>query len=230
MLAEIALKNMLLQLNKRAIEKELIKIEQREFKIFDNHEDGINVKIIDFSEFEAEVHFHKNLVKSNEEGCYQILFWKLLPYIVPIAMQSAMAVTKDIEGNEINNVYNMNPSVRMQYLHLAIFPLYGQSVVLAFFHKGDKFYRRLWHQFNCMNSKEALEYINYLIFKYTENYYIAKKIEKEVISNEALKRLSREYDEMPSLGMLGIDNLWGLGYKPVNKNDIPNFLEEEWAL
>ena len=229
-LAEIAVKNMLLQLSKRAVERKLIEIRQRDYNAFDNPEVGMNVKNLDFAEFENEVIFHKNIVENNEFGGYQIVFWKLLPYTVPIAMQSAIAVTRDIEGVEINNIYDMNPNIRMQYLHLAIFPLNGKSVVLAFYHKRDKLYRRLRHQFNCMGEKEALVNINYLVFKYTENYYMARKIEEEITTNDALQRLSQENDGMPSLGMLGIDNSFGIGYTPVSKNDIPNFLAPEWAV
>ena len=123
--------------------------------------------------------------------------------------KSAVAVVKDIDGNEINNIYDMDPNKRMQYLHLAIFPLDGKSIVLAFYHKRDKLYRRMLHQLNCMSEKEALEYINYLVFKYTENYYIAKKTEEEITSNDALQRLSQESNEMPSLGILGADNFLG---------------------
>ena len=229
-LAEIAVKNMLFRLSKRAVERELIEIQQREFKAFDNPEVGMNVKNMDYAEVENEVLFHKNIVDNNEVGGYQVLFWRILPYTVPIAMQSAIAVTKDIEGNEINNVYDMNPNVRMQFLHLAIFPMDDKSVVLAFYHKRDKLYRRLRHQFNCMNEKEALKNINYYVFNYTENYYISKQIEKEIDSNDALQRLSQESNDLPSLGILGSDNLFGLGYTPVGINDIPNFLAPEWAV
>ena len=229
-LAEIAVKNMLLQLSKRAIERKLIEILQRDYNAFDNPEMGMNVKNLDFAEFENEVIFHKNIVENNEIGGYQIVFWKLLPYTVPIAMQSAIAVTRDIEGVEINNIYDLNPNVRIQYLHMAIFPLNRKSVVLAFYHKRDKLYKRLWHQFNCMSEKEALANINYFVFKYTENYYMAREIEEEITANDALQRLSQENDGMPSLGMLGIDNAFGIGYTPVSKNDIPNFLAPEWAV
>ena len=137
--------------------------------------------------------------------------------IIPLyknLMQSAIAVTKDMEGNEINNIYNMDASVKMQYLHLAILPVEGSSVVIAFYHKRDKLYRRLRHQINSIS----------------ENYYISKKIESEIDANESLQRLAQENDGNPNLGMLGVDNFWGLNYKPVDKNEIPNFLEKEWAV
>ena len=131
---------------------------------------------------------------------------------------------------KINNIYNMDSKVRMQYLHLAILPLDGNSVILAFYHKRDKAYRRLRHQINCMTESEVLKYINYLVFKYTENYYIAKKIERDIDTNESLQRLSQEYNELPALGMLGKNNNFGINYTPVCENDIPNFLLPEWAV
>lgn len=230
MLGEIAVKNFLLQMSKRSDEIELWNIIQQDMNAFENFDDGINIKEMDFSEFRSEVKFHKNIVDNKEVGCYQILVWKVLPYVVPIAMQSAIAVDKDMEGNEINNIYNMDANVRMQYLHLAILPVEESSVIIAFYHKRDRLYRKLRHQINSISENEMLKYINYLVFKYTENYYISKKIENEINTNENLQKLAQEIDDKPNLGILGVNNLWGIDYKPVNKNEIPNFLSPEWSV
>lgn len=230
MLAEIATKNFLLQLSKRAIERELMKIEQRDYTAFENLSDGMQVKDIDFAEFEAEVKFHKDIADTNLTGGYHILFYEVLPYTVPISMQSAIAMTKDMEGVEINNIYEPDPSIRMQYLHLAVLPVNGKSIVLAFYHKRDRAYRRLRHQFNSSTKDKVLKYINYLIFAYTENYYISKSIKNEVETNESLQKLSQENDGNPSLGMLGPENMFGMGYTPVTMDQIPNFLAPEWAI
>ena len=230
MLAEIAVKNFLLQLSKRSVEMELWCIMQQELDAFENFNEGMSIKKMDYYEFESEVNFHKNIADNNESGGYQVLFWKVLPYVVPIAMQSAIVVTEDMEGNKINNIYNMDSSVRMQCLHLAILPVEGTSVVIAFYHKRDKLYRRLRHQINSVSENEALKYINYLVFKYTENYYISKRIEKEVNTNESLQKLAQENDDNPNLGMLGVYNFFGIGYKPVDIDEIPNFLDAEWAI
>ena len=229
-LAEIAVKDFLLQLSKRAVERELMLIEQRDFNAFENLEDGMEIKNLDFKEFESEVSFHKNIVDKNLNDNYHLLFWKVLPYTVPIAVQSAMALTKDMEGTEINDIYNMDPSIRMQYLHIAILPLAGKSVIASFYHKRDRAYRRLRHQFNSISEEEALRYLNYLVFKYAENYYASKKIEDEIKSNKKLQQLSQEYNENPSLGMLGFENNFGEGYAPVGIDEIPNFLSPEWSV
>lgn len=85
MLAEIAVKNMLLQLNKRANEQELIPVLQREFGIYENLDKLSKIKNLDQKEYKEEVLFHQDIVKNNKAGGYHILFWKVLPYKVPIA-------------------------------------------------------------------------------------------------------------------------------------------------
>lgn len=61
MLAEIAVKNMLLLMSKRVTEKELVKIQQKRFSCFANVEDLIGVKELDADEFEKEMFFTRAL-------------------------------------------------------------------------------------------------------------------------------------------------------------------------
>ena len=229
-LSEIAVKNMIQFMSKRAIEKELIKIQQKKFATFINPQEALDLKELDFNEFEQEVLFHKNIADNNLKGGYQIICHEILPYIVPIAMQSAIAMVKDYKGNQINNVFDFRNTTRMQYLHICVFPLERQSVILVFYHKRDKLYRSLRHQLNSLSLDEKLKYFNYLIFEYTENYFISKNIQKEVETNDKLKLLSCENNGMPDFGMFNFNNIFGVNYKQVSMNDIPNFLSSEWAI
>lgn len=230
MLAEIAVKNMLLQLNKRAIERELVSVQQRELGMYENPDDLSEIKNLDQKEYQAEVLFHQDIVKNNITGGYQILFWKVLPYKVPIAAQSAIVLPYDMEGNALNDIYNLDESVRMQYVHIAVLPLEGESVVLAFYHKRDKLYRQLRHQINSSSQEKVLQYINYLIFEHTENIYFSKKIEEEIKNNKMIEKLSQEANGLPRFGHLSADNMFGMGYEAVKPEDIPNFLDESWAI
>ena len=72
--------------------------------------------------------------------------------------------------------------------------------------------------------------LNYVIFAYTENYFISKQIQSEVETNSNLQALSQENNGFPSMGILGADNMFGIGYKPITENDIPNFLSSKWAI
>ena len=230
MLAEIAVKNILLQINKRAIETQLIDIQQRKYGAFENPQDIIDIKNLDMREYESELMFHKAIADKNETGGYQILFWDELPYRVPIATQSAIAMPKDMCGNRINNIYDFSETTRMQYMHLAIFPLNKKSIVLAFYHKRDKLYRNLRHQINSLPKEKVLKYLNYVVFAYTENYYISTTIRHEIEKNENLQMLSMESDGLPGLGLLGTNNMFGIDYKPISADSIPNFLSSEWAI
>lgn len=230
MLAEIVVKNMLLLMSKRATEKELAKIQQKKFSCFYNIENLIELKELDADEFKEEIFFHKDIAKRNETGGYQILFWKVLSYVIPIAAQSAIALSTDMEGKKINEVYNYDPSLRMQYMHLCFFPLKSQSVVLAFYHKRDKFYRSLRHQINSSSEDKILKYLNYLLFAHTENYFISKNVKHEIENNEFLRKLSQESNGLPAMGYLNRDNNFGMGYTPIHMDEIPNFLNSKWAI
>ena len=145
-------------------------------------------------------------------------------------MQSAIALPKDMNGGSINDVFDLKETTRMQYLHIAILPLNGKSVILSFYHKRDKLYRNLRHQFNSSSKESVLQFLNYIVFAYTENYFISTNIKHEIETNENLQKLSQESNGIPGLGILGPDNLFGIGYKPVSSGDIPNFLSPEWAI
>lgn len=47
---------------------------QQDFNAFENLEEGMNIKKMDYSEYESEMLFHKNIADNNVSGGYQILF------------------------------------------------------------------------------------------------------------------------------------------------------------
>lgn len=141
-----------------------------------------------------------------------------------------MVLPYDMEGDILNDVGNMDKSVRMQYVHIAVLPLEEKSVVLAFYHKRDKIYRRLRHQINTTSREKVLQYINYLIFEHTENIYFSKTIEEELKNNKMIEKVSQEANGLPTFGHLSVDNMFGMDYEAVKPEDIPNFLDESWAI
>ena len=230
MLAEIAVINFLLQLSKRAQEKALYKNMQEKTGFLTNPEDLFEIKELDVRDYTEELFFHKDIADTEKQGGYQILFWKVLPYTIPIAMQSAVALAKDMEGNSINDVFDMSKNVRMQFLQIAILPLNGKSVVLAFYHKRDRLYKRLWHQFNCSSEEKCLSFLNHLIFEYTENYFISPSIRDEIENNTNLSALSQENNGFPGLGFVSAFDLLNNSYQSIGEKEIPNFLTEEWKV
>ena len=99
-------------------------------------------------------------------------------------------------------------------------------MVLAFYHKRDWKYRSLKSQFNSSGRLKKLDFLNYLIFAYTENYYFSPTIKEKIRINEKLVLLSQELFGEPNFGQcVGVDS-----YKRVEPDEIPNFLLEEWAI
>ena len=190
----------------------------------------MEIQNLDIRDFKEEVVFHKDIATNNVSNGYQILFWKILPYKVPIAFQSALALTKDLRGDTINDIYNMSQNIRMQFMHLVVLPLEEQSVVLAFYHKRDKLYKNLWHQFNTSSEAKIMQFLNYIIFAYAENYFISKTIKNEIETNEQLSLLAQEKDGNPNLGLIDIYNNFSVNYQPVTMEEIPNFLSEKWKI
>lgn len=227
MLAEIALKNELLNVSKRSQEVELYRSLPE--KII-NIDYMIDLYSLDLRDFLQEVEVHKREILNNTKGAYQIIYKEILPFVVPIATQVAITLRLDMYGYPVNDVYNPDPKINMQDLHLVIFPLKESSLVLAFYHKKDKKYRTLRHQFNSENSKKTKEFLNYLVFAYTENFFISKRICEKIQSNKKLIQLNRELYQQPNLGNLNMYDFLNFEYEPVKADEIPNFLTKDWAL
>lgn len=59
----------------------------------------------------------------------------MVPYKTPLAVQSAIVLSNDLEENEINNVLDFSGSTKMQFMHLVVLPLQNNTVILAFITK-----------------------------------------------------------------------------------------------
>lgn len=229
MLAEIAMKNMLLMLSKRGEEKEIFNIIQRESNVFENKEILDEVQGLDTKEYLEDFRFYKEISDEKKSGCFQILYWKKLPYVTPVAAQSPIAIYKDMNGDIVNDVYSEDPNYRIQNVHLCIFPIENETVVLLFCHRKEKNYKKLRHQLNSISEEKKFMYINYIMFAYTENYFFSKRIQEKIETDENLKKLSRELNGLPNFGYMDIDSILE-EYEPVKMEEIPNFLSEKYSL
>lgn len=245
MLAQIALKNFLLELVRRREEKfhfnkifsdeqttRILRIKAPEIsktnldsalqKVKDCH----NSFDYDIKDFINEISLHKAAINNNSSGGYQIIFHEILPYRTPIAFQGSLTLIKDMYDYPVNNISDHSEKNRIQKLHIAVLPLQNNTKVLAFYHKKDRKYKSLKSQFNSSSRLKKIEFLNYLIFAYTENYYFAPQIKEKIITDEKLVLLSQELFGRPNLGQ----NLDMGYYTKVKPSEIPNFLLEDWAL
>lgn len=187
------------------------------------------IQQLDTKDYMEELSLYQDILNKDTCNNFKVIMWEQVPYVVPIATQTLIALPKDAEGIEINNIYDMNSDVRMQNIHIGVFPLSGYSIVYAFYHRRDKLYRRLHHQMNSMSLEKKLGLINYWIFKYTENYYMSPDIQNVLDADDKLKELSRDNNGNPNLGYITTMDLL-FPREEIKPEDVTNILMEDCAI
>ena len=164
MLEEIALKNVLLMLNKRYTEIELYNNLLKESKIpypFDKKQE---VNSLDERDYFWDFNRIKEIMKENGEKCeFKLFYCKHLDYTVPIAFQGAITLYGDLKGNIVTDIYNTSEEVIVKHMHICVFPLDIGSVVFAFYNKADTEYDSFVNQFNELDDDEKMRIISYII-------------------------------------------------------------------
>lgn len=228
MLAQIAMKNYLKSIYKRT------------FEISFNHGLGKNtyplidvqneLKDFDLKENIRGFNRAKKVDSKSVQDEYFLFFNEKLNYVVPLAFQCQIALAVDIDGTVINNLYNHDPSYKVKMLHLAIFPLKESSVIMAFIDKKDKAYSQFIRQFNKLAIDEKTALLNYIVFLYSEEFFLSKKIDEEIMKSEILKIVSGKtgVSFTPS-DSIHLDSL-NRNYSLSNFKEIPNLLSEKYKI
>lgn len=126
---------------------------------------------LDVRDFEVEKNRYIEIIEKDLKNCFHILFYAVLPYTIPIAAQTGLALSRDIDGRIVNDLFDFSKDVYIQTMHLCLFPLNGKSVIIAFYHKDDKNYKYLRHQLNRMSEENKLKYLIFILFQNTEHYF-----------------------------------------------------------
>lgn len=184
MLAEIAMKNYLKFISKRKLEIGLLEKSLMQCPSFGIEYHLLKMEIqtrlktskIDLDSYINEYKRAKKFASKDNGNGFYIIYYRLLDYVVPVTVQAPIAVLIDIEGNVVNDGANMDPGYKLAELHLCVFPLKSQTVVILFIDNGENRYRKFYKQFRKKNEDEQLGIINYLIFLYCEDYFLAKEM------------------------------------------------------
>lgn len=130
--------------------------------------------------------------KIENDNEFNILFWEILDYKVPLACQSYIGLHGDLEGNLVNDVYDYSENTEIEELYIVVFPLDKKSIVGLFYpkknHKLDDFAK----QFSAKSFSEKLYIINFIIFLYTEDFYLSPNIKLAILENENCKKLKND--------------------------------------
>lgn len=184
MLTAIALKNFLKMIYERSLEVEEEKVCTALVgvpKIVIS--DGLSPAEYAVRSIDRELKYAlKALMSDGAEG-YHLCFRKKLDYVVPYAAQYPIAMLADLQGNVINNFYTGSNTYRLEYLHVAIFPLAKSSVVLIFAKNGEKRHRRFIRQLMKLEELDQLSAINFLTFTGADNVFINKSMYAKMSQN-----------------------------------------------
>lgn len=177
MLEEIALKNVLMMLNKRYFEIELYHNLEKQYNMpypYDVKQEAI---MLDERDFWWDFLRIKAMISSPVEskGKYKMFFWKKLDYVIPIAFQGLVTLYGDLEGNLVTDTYNTSEDIIVKHMHVCMFPLETTSVVFAFYHEDDTEYDNFAIQFSNLEEEEQLATLSYIVYGYCEDMLFAKK-------------------------------------------------------
>lgn len=232
MMAQIALKDSLLMLSKRFYERELYKLVANESEfasaVASYQLRNIEADIIDYQ----KIFYHaKALCRINQEkfkSNYRLVFYQELDYVVPLAFQGPIALRFGFDKKVINDIYNTSPKYRIQNIHIGVFPLKNKTVVFLFYEKKDDRYRRFFKDFRKYSVRDRLEIINYIIFLYSENFFLSPNLDVKIFNDESFKSIVRCETDIITESPISKDKM--SKYNLQNWNNIPNFLSKEFAI
>ena len=201
-------------------------------------ENGINFAInqnaihdLDLDFYIREYNHARDISHAPRDCDYIFFYYKKLNYTTPIAFQDSFALPSDLEGNIINNIYNMSPQYKNEEIHICVFPIGHETVVMMFSDILNIKYSKFYHQFNNLSDDDKLLLINYYIFKYSEHVFISKCIDESVLKSENMKRISSD----TNIAMVQRPDINPI-HEVIRKFNIreiytiPNFLDKKYAV
>lgn len=231
-LAQIAMKDYLQMIAKRLHEEALYNLLSDKSNYSQNYLKHI-LKTISLDLLEYKMSFERAKIGAlgGHNDWYYLCYYQKLNYVVPIAFQGGITLICDFEDNVINDIYNMSLDYHTKEIHIAIFPLEHESVVMLFIDARDKRYRKFYRQLNKLTLHDQLAAINYIVFSYSENIFISKNIDNAVLEDPKLIDTARKTTTISSDIPCGDALSAAVSEFSLSKrNEIPNLLSKEYSL
>lgn len=230
MLAQIAMKNNLKLISKREFEDAFYDEMCSELG-FPEEIAGYKhmVNGMDLKEYIVAYNKAKKSSLKPFDGDYHIYSYIELPYRVPIAFQGSIALICDLEGKTINNIYNYDANYEIKNVHLCVFPFKSKSIIKFFIENGNKRYSSFFKQFKKLSHEEQLKVVNYIIFAYTEDFFMSPLLPDDVVAK--LTKTACKSTDLVSTNPFanGIDAATE-HFSFDEMNTIPNILSEEYKI
>lgn len=125
-----------------------------------------------------------NISKSfltTSDSWIRVISYDKLNYTCPIAFQGMVPLVTGVDGEVINDSFNHKCNYKIEYLHIAIFPLKEATAVTLFIDSKSTRYAQFEAHIGNMTQEQRLEIINRIIFLYTEDYFLSKQLDEDTI-------------------------------------------------
>lgn len=122
---------------------------------------------------------------SSQKSQIRIVSYDRLDYITPIAFRGMVAMVTGVNGEIINNYFNHAKKYKMEYLHIAVFPLKEATAVVVLIDPESTRYEQFEKFLSGTTLDRRLEIINRIIMLYTEDYFLSKQLSEETIKSLA---------------------------------------------
>lgn len=168
------------------------------------------------NEFLKDIQKITKQIKNGQVEEYEIIFWKKLDYVVPIAFQGLLQPWIDFRGNYIKD--------KLPEFHVVIFPLKNNSVVSVFCEKNPEVISKINFPTEASDSKK-LSLINNMVLLFSEDFYLNRKVVQS-LSEEFQKRLKKIcYDFSVTQNHMGL-MIEEMERAIKNSNEYPNLLSK----
>ena len=235
-LNQIALKTVLRDIYKHETEIEMFEVSKKMMKekspflsFFANImlDAQINARSTDIQEC-YEIFNRATAFLNTHESWLRIVSYDKLDFTVPIAFQGMVALITGVNGEVINNIYEHNGDYKMEYLHIAVFPLRQSTAVVLFLDTNCSRYAQFEKYLAETSQEDRLEIINRIIFLYTEDYYLSKQLDEDIIKSlqEPAKTIHDVATFNPQKSIKKAVNEFDLR----RYNDIPNLFAKEYSI
>ena len=189
LLAEVALKNNLRMLSKRLVEKQFYLDQYKNCK-----NSSVDVKSVtsfltsnelDTKELYKSIKLAKDTICGKKTG-YYLIDYITLEYIAKMAYQGKVALITGFDNEVINDIYYSSENYKIQCLHISVFPIENKTHIFLFIEDGDNRYSKFYKKFRKLSLNDKLKVVNYIIIKYSEDWLLSSKIEKDLLNSQSL--------------------------------------------
>lgn len=231
-LAQICMKDYLHMISKKRQKIELDKLEAEITFSPITALNDIYITELDLCEYESGYERAYQALHGNHGDWYYLCYFQKLDYVVPFAFQGLIALVCDLNGNIINDTYNMSPDYHLQEIHMAVFPLEAETVIMMIIDSRQKRYRKFYRQLKKLPLDDQLAVINYIIFGYSENVFISKDVSEDVFADSNFLKICQTTNlvvsHSPTYNRALDKSLEAFDLS--RRNDIPNLLSPKYAL